>query len=73
MTTLTALMLATPLFGLSLQIDSAMLETPAAVAMEPTVFLATEVSTELKEPTTADLIRKRNKIKKVHKWMGITT
>ena len=73
MTTLTALMLATPLFGLSLQIDAAMLDAPAAVAMEPTVFLATEVSTELKEPTTADLIRKRNKIKKVHKWMGIST
>jgi cytochrome b561 len=34
------------------------------------------VSTELeepKEPTTAELIKKRNKIKKVHKWFGIST
>ena len=75
MTTLTALMLASPLFGLSLQIDAALFEAPAA-AIEPAVVLAVEVSTELEEPaqpTTADLIRKRNKIKKVHKWMGITT
>ena len=75
MTTLTALMLATPLFGMSLQIDTAMLEAPLAPAMavDPGVLLATAGSTELKEPTTADLVRKRNKIKKVHKWMGITT
>ena len=72
MGTLTALILATPLFGLSLQIDSSMLETPA-VAMDPGVVLAIEVSTELQEPTTAELIQKRNKIKKVHKWFGIAT
>ena len=75
MTTLTALMLASPLFGLSLQIDAALLEAPAA-AIDPAVVFAVEVSTELEQPaqpTTADLIRKRNKIKKVHKWMGITT
>jgi cytochrome b561 len=72
MTTLTALMLATPLFGMSLQIDTAMLEAPA-MAVDPGAFLATAGSTELNEPTTADLIRKRNKIKKVHKWFGITT
>jgi len=72
MGTLTALILATPLFGLSLQVDSSMLETPA-VAMDPGVVLAIEVSTELQEPTTAELIQKRNKIKKVHKWFGITS
>lgn len=72
MISLAALMLATPLFGMSLQIDAAMLEAPA-MAMDPGALFAVEVSTELKEPTTADLVRKRNKIKKVHKWLGITT
>lgn len=75
MATLTALMLAAPLFGLTLQIDSAMLESPA-MAIDPGAVMATEISTDLKqpkEPSTADLLRKRNKIKKVHKWFGITT
>ena len=74
MTTLTALMLATPLFGLSLQLDTSMLETPA-FAVDPGAVLAVEVSTKLEEPkpTTADLIKKRNKIKRVHKIFGITT
>ena len=75
MGTLTALMLAAPLFGMTLHIDASMLETPAVV-VDPGVVLAVEVSTELeepKEPTTAELIQKRNKIKKVHKWFGITT
>ncbi len=75
MGTLTALMLATPLFGLTLHVDASMLEAPAVLA-DPGVILAIEISTELeepREPTTADLIRKRNKIKKVHKWFGITT
>ncbi len=72
MTTLTALMLATPLFGFSLQIDTAMLEAPA-LAVDPGVLLATDVSTDLKEPTTADLVRQRNKIKRIHKIFGITT
>jgi len=75
MGTLTALMLTAPLFGMTLHIDASMFEAPAVV-VDPGVVLAVEVSTELeepKEPTTADLIRKRNKIKKVHKWFGITT
>jgi len=75
MGTLTALMLAAPLFGMTLHIDASMLETPAVV-VDPGVVLAVEVSTELeepKQPTTAELIQKRNKIKKVHKWFGITT
>jgi hypothetical protein len=75
MGTLTALMLVTPLFGMTLHIDASMLETPAIV-VDPGVVLAVEVSTELeepKEPTTAELIQKRNKIKKVHKWFGITS
>jgi len=68
-------MLATPLFGLSLQFDASMIEAPAMV-VDPGVVLAVEITTELEEPgepTTADLVRKRNKIKKVHKWFGITT
>jgi len=75
MATLTALMLATPLFGLTLHFDASTLETPAIV-VDPGAALAVEISTELEEPsapTTAELIRKRNKIKKVHKWLGIST
>jgi len=75
MGTLTALMLTAPLFGMTLHIDASMLEAPAVV-VDPGVVLAVQVSTELeepKEPTTAELIQKRNKIKKVHKWFGITT
>ena len=75
MATLTALMLTAPLFGMTLNIDAAVLEAPA-VMVDPGVFLALEVSTELEEPkgpTTAELLQKRNKIKKVHKWLGITT
>ncbi|MDH4282549.1 MAG: hypothetical protein OEV36_07860 [Myxococcales bacterium] len=75
MTSLTALLLATPLFGLSLQVDASMLEPPA-LAVDPGVVLAVEVPTKLdqsKEPTTADLVRKRNKIKKIHKWFGVAT
>ncbi|MGB8332266.1 MAG: hypothetical protein WCE62_19235 [Polyangiales bacterium] len=75
MATLTALMLVTPMFGLTLQIDSSMLESPTVV-VEPGAVLSVEVSTQLEEPkgpTTAELIRKRNKIKKVHKWFGIST
>ena len=75
MGTLTALMLVTPLFGMTLHIDASMLETPAIV-VDPGVVLAVEVSTELeepKEPTTAELIQKRNKIKKVHTWFGIAS
>jgi cytochrome b561 len=68
-------MLTAPLFGMTLHIDASMLEAPA-VLVDPGVVLAVEVSTELeepKEPTTAELIKKRNKIKKVHKWFGIST
>ena len=75
MATLTALMLTAPLFGMTLNIDAAVLEAPA-VMVDAGVFLALEVSTELEEPkgpTTAELLQKRNKIKKVHKWFGITT
>ena len=75
MATLTALMLTAPLFGMTLNIDAAVFEAPA-VMVDPGVFLALEVSTELEEPkgpTTAELLQKRNKIKKVHKWFGITT
>ena len=75
MGTLTALMLAAPLFGMTLHIDASTFEAPA-LAVDPGVFLAVEISTELdepKQPTTADLIRKRNKIKNVHKWFGIST
>jgi cytochrome b561 len=57
---------------MSLQIDPAMLEAPA-MAVEPAALLAVEVATELQEPTTADLVRQRNKIKRIHKGFGIAT
>lgn len=71
---LTALLLATPLFGLSFHIDPS-LGDPPAVVTDPTFVLAMDVSAELEppEPTTADLVRKRNKIKKIHKNFGIAT
>jgi hypothetical protein len=75
MGTLTALMLTAPLFGMTLHIDASMLEAPA-LTVDPGAFLAVDVSTKLEEPkgpSTADLLRKRNKIKKVHKWFGIAT
>ncbi|MCZ6807074.1 MAG: hypothetical protein O7F08_08985 [Deltaproteobacteria bacterium] len=75
MAPLTALLLATPLFGLSLNIDPS-LGQPPAVVIDAGAVLAVQVSTELEEPaepTTADLLRQRNKIKKIHKWFGIST
>lgn len=75
MATLTALMLATPLFGLSLQVDASLFEAPA-VAIDPGALLAVETVPELQEPkppTTADLVRKRNKIKKIHTGFGLAT
>lgn len=72
---LTALLLATPLFGLSLNVDASVGQPPAVI-IDPGAVLAVQVSTELEEPsgpTTADLIRKRNKIKNIHKWFGIAT
>jgi hypothetical protein len=75
MAPLTALLLSTPLFGFSLNIDAS-LGQPPAVVVDPAVVLQVEVATELDEPsapTTADLVRKRNKIKKIHKWFGIAT
>jgi hypothetical protein len=60
---------------MTLHIDASMLEAPA-LAVDPRAFFAVDVSTKLEEPkgpSTADLIRKRNKIKKVHKWFGITS
>lgn len=72
---LTALMLATPLFGLSLQIDVAALEAPTA-ALDPAVVMAQDINIELAEPkgpTTADLVRQRNKIKRIHQGFGIAT
>ena len=76
---LTALLLATPLFGFALDFDTS-LSDPPAVVIDPAVVLSFEIAAELdspeleaSEPTTADLIRKRNKIKKIHKNFGIAT
>ncbi len=72
---LTALMLATPLFGLSLQIDMAALEAPVA-AVAPSAALAQDIQIELVQPdgrSTADLVRQRNKIKRIHRGFGLAT
>lgn len=75
MATLTALMLATPLFGLTLQVDASLFEGPA-VAVDRGAQLSIQRVAELEEPkppTTADLVRKRNKIKKIHTGFGLAT
>lgn len=72
---LAALMLATPLFGLSLQIDVAALGAPMT-AVDPAVVMAQDIEIELVEPkgpTTADLVRQRNKIKRIHRGFGLAT
>lgn len=80
MSTLTALMLATPLFGMQLSVDPAVLELPdvSSAVSAPQAAFSVQTLPALKleqkgELTTADLIRKRNKLKNVHKWLGITT
>ncbi len=81
MASLTALMLATPLFGMSLHVDPASLTLPT---VRPAYVVGTESALSLQIPidakleqtgkvSTADLIRKRAKIGKVHKWIGIAT
>ncbi len=77
MPSLTALLLATPLFGFSLTLDASVGQPPLVV-VNPVSIMAIQVTTELEEapdpgPTTADLVRQRNRIKKVHKNFGIAT
>ena len=81
MTSLTALMLATPLFGMSLHVDPAVLTQPA---VNPAYVDGIDSALTLQVPfpaklepsgdvTTADLVRKRAKIGNAHKWIGIAT
>ncbi len=75
MQTLAALLVATPIFGMSLELDPALFEAPTPVpAMSGALF---EVAPAAVDPAamnaTRDLIRKRAKLGKVHKWMGIAT
>ena len=76
MSALTALLLATPLFGFSLEVDTSLAEPPASIVIDVDAVLAVTVPTQLDEPgepTTADLVRRRAKIANVHKWLGIST
>ena len=76
MSTLTALLIASPLFGFALEVDTSLAKPPASVVIDPVAVLALEIPTELEdpgEPTTAELVQRRNKIANVHKWMGIAT
>lgn len=77
MSTLAALLVATPLFGLSLQVDPSLAAPPASVVIDPQAMLALELEPELTEPsagpTNAELMQQRSKIANIHKWMGIST
>lgn len=77
MTSLTALLIATPLFGFALDLNPELATPPAVVAAsDPLTILSIQpIATQLEapKPTTADLIKRRNKLAKVHKWLGIST
>ena len=84
---LAALLVATPLFGLSLDLDPSLASPPLAGAPLAAVSAtaasgaggpsASEAETtdpaSAAEPTTAELMQQRGRIAPVHKWMGIAT
>jgi hypothetical protein len=80
MGTLTALVLATPLFGLQLQLDPAVM-TPstsvpvvsASLAFEPVPDEAEGGGGARPGPTTAELMQQRGRLSQIHKWMGVAT
>lgn len=74
MTPLAVMLLGTPIFGLSLG-PAPQAEPTHAILVDPVDVLEIEVSTELSEPapTTSELLRRRNKIKRIHKAFGIAT
>ncbi len=80
MGTLAALVIATPLFGLQLQLDPAVMTPSTSVpvvasslAFEPVPDEAEGGGGARRAPTTADLMRERGRLANIHKWMGVTT
>jgi hypothetical protein len=77
MSTFAALLVATPLFGLSLQVDPSLASPPASVVIDAEAMLSLELEPELTQPgtapTTAELMKKRSKMANIHKWFGIST
>jgi hypothetical protein len=77
MSTLAALLVATPIFGLSLEVDPSLAMTPAATA-PMTAALSTgdagggDPASEA-EPTNAELMQMRGRMAPIHKWFGIAT
>ena len=85
MGTLAALLIATPIFGLSFDMDPTLSIAPLSVA--PVTAAAGDDPDDLTaadtgdvgdaegyaEPTTAELMQQRGRIAKIHKWMGIST
>ena len=76
---LAALALATPLFGLSLSVDSTLAYGPA-VATGPAIVASTPFSPSDDEgdggssgPSTAEQLAARGRMAPIHKWMGIST
>ncbi|MEM7135260.1 MAG: hypothetical protein AAF500_01705 [Myxococcota bacterium] len=74
MAPIAVLVLGTPIFGLSLSLDP-VADFGYSHLDGSTNVLELEVPAELDRPgpTTAELLRRRNKIKRVHKALGIAT
>ncbi len=72
-----ALLLATPIFGLSLHLDAALAVSPTTFSLE--VQSAVDVAPSAvaedaePEPTVAELMARRGRNGQIHKWMGIAT
>ncbi len=78
MGTLAALLVATPIFGLSLDVDASLSIAPVTaapiVAAEEVAGAGDDVAPEADaEPTVAELMQQRGRIGQIHKWMGIGT
>jgi len=80
MGTLAALLIATPIFGLSLDIDPSIAVAPAATGPLSAAMAAVDDpgagggdAASDAEPTTAELMRMRGEMAPIHKWFGIAT
>ena len=80
MSLLAAFLFATPVFGLSLSVDPMLMASgPAALDLSLSAELAAQIAAEAEAGSegagddVATAMKRRAKIGKVHKWMGIST
>jgi hypothetical protein len=79
MSLLAAFLFATPVFGMSLHVDPALMASPLPMTMDTALLAvaaeASEPEAATKEPGVdiAAAMSRRAKIGKVHKWLGIST